>query len=142
MRRRRADPRDPWQLMLPLIVWLDLPEAAPDPPPKWTDTEIACLREAVLMDALGTVLGVGGRQSQQARAEAWDWILDDADHPFSFRACAEAVGCRPDELRVAFARMVERSERAKEDDIAQAAELLQAYLEEPAARRGVLRNMV
>lgn len=131
MRRLRSLPH-PGQLELPLFVataGADVEKLL-----EWSEAEIASLREAILMDALRTILGFRGRSVW--REEAWEWIEDGRVHPFSFRVCAEAVGADPDDLRVSFARLVERSDRASEADVFRARQALARYLEVPRERCG------
>jgi len=115
------------QFLLPLFVVEQLQELEPE----WSDHDIAALRESILKDALGTVIGIYQRRSATIRQEAWDWIMSHDWHPFSFSACAGATGADPHELKVAFARMVERSEQSSAQDISSAHRLLEEYLEEP-----------
>ena len=130
MRRLRSLPH-PDQLELPLFV--AVAGANYDEFSDWSVQEIASLREAVLMDALRTVLGFRGRSVW--RGEAWAWMEADDVHPFSFRVCAESVGADPDDLRVSFARLVERSSKASEDDVQRARLALVRYLEIPGRRQ-------
>ena len=100
----------------------------------WKEEDRNVLREAVLRDALDSILDA--RNSAETRAELWRWVYTDTG-PFSFDACARAVGVDPHELRVTFGRLVERQAIQGEADEAyleKTAELLAAYLEEPAAR--------
>lgn len=100
----------------------------------WEEEDKDALREMVLWDALQTLLD--GRTGQRTRDELWRWILTDAG-PFSFDACARTVGVDPHALRVAFGRFVERQALHGEADerlLGKTAQLLAAYLEEPAAR--------
>ncbi len=76
----------------------------------WTDDDIRMLREAVLHDALSSVLDA--RNRDVLRGELWEWIKSDALLPFSFNTCAIAVGADPDDLRGAFERMVARAGKA------------------------------
>lgn len=131
MRRLRSLPH-PDQLELPLFVATAGADA--EDILDWSAAEVASLREAVLMDALRTILGFRGRSVW--RDEAWEWIEDARVHPFSFRVCAETVGADPDDLRVSFARLVERSDRASEADVCRARQALARYLEVPRKRCG------
>lgn len=131
IRRLRSLPH-PDQLQLPLFVataGADAEELL-----EWSEAEVASLREAILMDALRTILGFRGRSMW--REEAWEWIEDDRVHPFSFRVCAETVGVDPDDLRVSFARLVERSDRAAGADVCRARQALARYLESSRERCG------
>lgn len=115
------------QFLLPLFVSEQLQE----PEPEWSDRDIDALRESILKDALGTVIGIYARRTESTRQEVWRWIMSRDRHPFCFSVCAEATGADPHELRVAFARMVERSEQSSASDISSAHQLLGQYLEEP-----------
>lgn len=130
MRRASRSRRSPdHQLMLSLS--LEIPYAHPAiPVPGWTEEEIQLLMEKMLMRELSTVanMGAGARASADRRAEAWEWILDDSTHPFSFRSCAAGVGVEDViALRVSFARVVLRSETAHEGDRQRAGEMLKLY---------------
>jgi hypothetical protein len=125
----------PDQLELPLFV--STSGATGEELIDWSDQEISALREAILLDALRTILGFRGRVVW--REEAWAWIEAEDPHPFSFRVCAQAVGADPDDLRVSFARLVARSSRACEADIARARQALIRYLEAPGDRQALSR---
>ncbi len=103
----------------------------------WSEEDKDALREAVLLDALDSLLDK--RNSLKTRTELWDWILTDSG-PFSFDACARAVGVDPHALRVTFSRLVEREAilgNIEDGFLEKTAQLLGAYLEEPAARSRV-----
>jgi hypothetical protein len=96
-----SDERSEQQLLLAF------PGDAQDAEYVWTDEDISILREEVLRDALCAVLD--GRNGEAQRRELWEWIDNDQLLPFSFRACAAAVGVDPNELRAALKRMVARA---------------------------------
>lgn len=95
-----SDDRSDEQLLLAF------PGDAEDAEYVWTDEDIRILREEVLRDALRAVLD--GRNGEVQQRELWEWIDNDQLLPFSFRACATAVGVDPNELRAALKRMVAR----------------------------------
>lgn len=96
-----SDERSDEQLLLAF------PGNAEDAECIWTDEDIRILREEVLHDALPAVLD--SRNGEAQRRELWEWIDNDQLLPFSFRACAAAVGVDPNELRAALKRMVARA---------------------------------
>lgn len=81
----------------------DLPIESSEEKYVWTEKDVATLREAVLHDALRTVLDE--RNSDALRKEMWEWIFSDEALPFSFNVCAKTAGVDPYELRIAFERM-------------------------------------
>lgn len=70
---------------------------------EWTDDDISCLREAILMDTLRHL--TDGRSST-AKKDALDWMLDDEIHPFSFRVCVAEMGMDYEEIRTRVLRMI------------------------------------
>ena len=127
------------QLLL-TFFFSDDPEPASDP--EWSDIDIDTLRESILKDALGCIIGVGGRRLDSIRRDAWRWITSRNLHPFAFDVCAKSLGADPDELRVSFARLVERSEHATVQDLNRARALLAEYLEEPGKPCGKLAALL
>lgn len=93
-----------------LQLWLALPLGPDEEKYIWTDSDIQILREEVLHDALRAALD--GRNSDSLRSEIWEWIYSNELLPFSFRACAMAVGVDPEELRDTFDRMAARTGKA------------------------------
>lgn len=93
-----------------LQLWLELPLSPDDEDYVWTDHDIQILREEVLCDALRAA--VDGRNGDAFRDEIWEWIYSGELLPFSFRACAMAVGADPEELRANFEQMAARLGKA------------------------------
>ena len=129
------------QLLL-TFFFSDDPDPESDTDSAWSDVEIDTLRESILKDSLGCLIGVGGRRLEKIRLDAWRWIKSRNLHPFGFDVCAKSMGTDPDELRVAFARLVERSELATVQDLNNARALLAEYLEEPGKPCGKLAALL
>lgn len=72
----------------------------------WSVEDIATLREALLRDALQTILD--GRASATTRDELWHWMSSDELEPFSFRACCQAVEVHWEEMRETFFNLAKR----------------------------------
>jgi hypothetical protein len=68
---------------------LDTPDAILDVPEDWTDSEIISLREFMLKRHVKLILD--GRSKSVSSQEAWEWILSEDTHPFSFRVCIESL---------------------------------------------------
>ena len=125
-----------------LLTFFFSEDPQPNSDPAWSDVDIDTLRESILKDALGCIIGVGGRRLEAIRRDAWQWITSRNLHPFAFDVCAKSLGADPDELRVAFARLVERSEYAAVQDLNRARALLAEYLEEPGKPCGKLAALL
>jgi hypothetical protein len=74
------------QLSLMLDV-LDTPENILAVPEEWTDDDISNIREYMLKRHIEFVLD--GRCGKETVQEAWDWIMSEETHPFSFSACVQ-----------------------------------------------------
>lgn len=126
------------QLLLSLLFSEDAELEAHE----WSDLDIDTLRESILKDALGCIIGIGGRRLDSIRNDAWKWITSRHLHPFAFDVCAKCMGVDPDELRVTFARMVERSDLSTVQDLHRARALLAEYHEEPGKPSGKLAALL
>ena len=100
----------PYAVQLELLLRLP-DEVRPEQAIKWTDVEIACLREGLLKYSLQVILD--GRNSRNTKGEIWLWMESDICHPFSFSVCAAEVGADPDELRASFRYMVRKQEQSE-----------------------------
>ena len=129
---------DPSDSLIAKAIQLSLPlffrESEQENEIVWSDMDITDLRETLLLDALKTIAGARERRRLSLREQAWEWVCEIGNGPFSFTACAREVGLNPDELRVGLARMIEVSVEATVFDIQNARAVLRHYHEEPAAR--------
>ena len=66
---------------------------------EWTDDDIRRLRAGVLEASLREV--VDGRNGENSRREALEWVESNEIHPFSFVCCCREFGMNPDNLRAA-----------------------------------------
>lgn len=72
-----------------------------------TDDYIDWVREYLLKMTLRQIL-----HPQVSRENWWDgviWMLDDEDHPFSFKVCCNAAGADHEEIREGFRRIMRRN---------------------------------
>jgi|TARA_B100000929_G_scaffold183520_1_gene145342 hypothetical protein len=101
------------QLTFLFESWLEV-----EKPLVWTDAHIARLRSKLLVT---TVREVADRRTSKAVvSEAWDWILSDEVHPFSFIVCCESVDLDPAKMRealVSLYRTLTRRELAVKVDL-------------------------
>lgn len=87
-KRRSAKPKLSVQQQMELMLdVLESPDAICDVPSGWTDDDISGLREFMLNRHLNFILD--GRSGKAMASEAWDWVLSEEIHPFSFRVCVE-----------------------------------------------------
>ncbi|MHB1141439.1 MAG: plasmid-related protein [Sulfuricaulis sp.] len=77
-------------LDVPLAVTSQLPFESAELELKWSEEDVAKLREGILIEALRDALD--NRVAPEQRAKIWKWIDSDDIGPFSFRICAEAGG--------------------------------------------------
>lgn len=56
----------------------------------WLDEEIEDLQESMLIQAMKEVRDK--RKSLQMRTEAFNWFMEDSNHPFSSNCCASNNG--------------------------------------------------
>ena len=78
--------------------------------PEWTEKDVQAVREGLLDETLHEI--VDGRAGKKSAQDHWEWVMSDSNHPFSFRVCAKAAGCDPDELRSGFVSFVRRLEKS------------------------------
>jgi len=72
-----------------MLEVLDTAEAICDVPEDWTEEDIIELCEYMLQRHLKFILD--GRSGSTIAQEAWEWVLSEEIHPFSFRVCLDAV---------------------------------------------------
>jgi len=82
------------QLSFGMDHWLEIKR-----PPRWTDANIERLRSKLLVTTVREI--ADRRTSKKVVTEAWDWILSDDVHPFSFRVCCESEDLDPLKMREA-----------------------------------------
>lgn len=83
MGARRRNTSSDAQLSFEVTHWLTI-----EKPVGWTDGNITRIRSKLLTT---TVREIADRRNAKAIAtEAWNWILSDDIHPFSFLVCCES----------------------------------------------------
>lgn len=76
--------------------WLFEPSSGIDNP-AWTDDEILCIYECLLMDSIQHLFDK--RSAKKTIREIFLWLIRDDDNPFSFSKCCHYTGVEPSELR-------------------------------------------
>jgi hypothetical protein len=72
-----------------MLSILKIPDDILDVPESWTDDDIAGIREYMIQRHLKFILD--GRSGKAMAEEAWEWILSEDIHPFSFRVCLDSL---------------------------------------------------